>query len=259
MIWFRGALILAAAWGVLRLGGLRGFLGCLFPLAWLSLSGTFRDACGMPDRAAWIWILVAFAIIAAVLRIRDEGRLILAVVLPLAALSLIFRSSLIMFLAFLVPGKKWRPRLFARDRGMGLLGVSIVPLGIFVATAAWRDPGFLAGGWLDLYDFVAARGFFSFLVLALLGMNARWKPFWAARGFLSSFLFLAGWILWAPTGSAASALHAAGVLFMLLAGFGLQTLRDEVMDDSWHGRFVWMLIGTLLAWLLAFPHSSAAV
>jgi hypothetical protein len=238
----RGALLLAAALWTCRLAALKRIPDLLFPLAWLSVSPALREVCAPGALAAWAWTLLGLASLSACLAVRDAGRLQIVVLPILAAMTLLSRSSLYMVLAFLFLAARhpvrrgwFHPRLASLLAAVVVLLLSFVPLRAGIPV-----------GWVEAYDFVAVKRNLSFMLLALLGMSGSWVAPFAKRGFLQFFLAWAGWIIWVPSGGCGAFHGAMGVTFILLAGVGLRTLKEEVLDDSWHARIVWAGLGLLL-------------
>jgi hypothetical protein len=149
-------------------------------------------------------------------------------------------ASVLMPAAFFIGFGK-RLRSLGRPLTWGLLAVLMLGCLYYVIK------GFLAIqiGLLPIYDFVVHRGFLSFLILAFLGFAASREASDERSAVMQFFFVAAGWLFWAPSTGMTDAL---GITFILLAGPGLEALKNEIMDDSWHGRAVWAFVGVLLAW-----------
>jgi len=240
-IWGRGALLLLAVFVVTRLFGLKGFFDLLFPILWLAASPALRNLCGSDNVLYWIWALGVLLSTALVLAVKD-ARWLLAEIPLWAGMTFIMSASFVMPLAFLMrPAKP--VRMFREAWKLpALAGIAVLINGAL----AWRGRGFLQSGWLDVYDLLTIRHSFAFVLLALLGFFVMGRKGFSRQAFLQVFLVMAGWCLWPSPKGWGPAMDAMGVTFVWLAGPGLKVLRDELLDDSWHGRAVWAVLGTML-------------
>jgi hypothetical protein len=87
--------------------------------------------------------------------------------------------------------------------------------------------------------------FIGFFLLGWLG----WVAFPSKgnnRFALQLVLFLmAGYLLWAAFPQDPREAGLVSWVLIWAAGFGWESVRRDLMDPSWHGRLLWVMLGTM--------------
>lgn len=239
--WVAGsfALLAVAAWyaAVLPEPLFIGIWTCL-GMAFVSLSlGAWAVGQG-----AWVAWVLFYAASFATTKMRD-GRLVLALWCVLWGAA-----------AWTLPSVWWVPLLFALVPPPVKKGLAWAKWGALVAAlclgalAFSRGPMLISFGWFlgMAYDWLFTRGFLAPVLLVWLGVAFEGKksylPWWAAQ--------LVGWTFaWAWAGF--PSLHwmgsdSMGLVWLTAAGFGLASLRRDLLDRSWHARILWVATGVAL-------------
>lgn len=233
----KGLLLLAGATAVYQAAAAKGFstLG-LFPLFWLSLSRFQWDLCARTEIRYWLGPALFLAVEILVCLIPD-GKKLLAALIPLwTAMAGISTFLLLMPLSFLTaPSSRFKKSAWAKWGGLGTAAV------LFLVFQAWR--GFSLD-WMNLYDLFIDGRYLSFFLLGWLGLVAFPRKGMGRHLAFPLFGLTLGYLFWA--GPSASALPETEILEWVLvfsAGFGLESFKRDLMDDSWHGRAVWVAVG----------------
>jgi len=154
------------------------------------------------------------------------------------ALAWCFPVALVPLALMLSPSEPFRGRAW-----IGWGGV-LVFLGLFLVYRGWKEYAFdLAGSW----DFLVEQRYLAFFLLGWLGLISLPK-----RGNLRASVFVLfplvlGFLFWpgpstVPGGPSTLLLW----VMVLFAGVGWESFRMNLMDPSWHGRLVWIVLGTCL-------------
>jgi hypothetical protein len=211
------------------------------PVLWLAFSSA---AWGLwaPTSSGWVPWVFFLGLSALTARVRD-GRWALVLWMPVwAAASFAFSGVWLVpvFFALFPPpvssGKKW-----AR---MGALLAAV-----FLGILSWTAPvssGAPLPGWAVLLHLLVAGKWLTLILFFWLaaGYARKENPlgWWAGQS--------AGWILvWCVSGGAPSGwLGFDSVIALLLvgAGFGLETLRGELLDKSWHATVLWAALALVM-------------
>ena len=107
---------------------------------------------------------------------------------------------------------------------------------------------FLAFGGISqapLYELLITGKFIGFFLLGWLGWVA-FPPKENYRFALQSVLFLlAGYLVWAAFPQDPRETGLVSWVLIWAAGFGWESVRRDLMDPSWHGRLLWMMLGAM--------------
>jgi hypothetical protein len=238
---FKGLLILFLASAVYAAACRRrpafSFLG-FFPLLWLALSRFQWDICTQPDQRYWIWIAI-FLMGEFFFFALTDGRKLLAVLAPIwTLLVVIFPFSFFNFLSF-----GWvRENRFLKKSKWVCVGVPLMGLAGWLILAGWSSVQFF---WLSLFQVFLNDLFISFFFLGWLGaMSFATRKISWVPAFGPLFLLPLGFIL-LPRPDVFNPLSEDLLKWVLVffAGFGWESFRRDVMDRSWHGRLLWLVLG----------------
>jgi hypothetical protein len=239
-IFLKGLLLLSGATAVYYFStDKRGFsfLG-LFPLLWLSVSKFQWDLC-LFKYPFWLW-LALFMTCEVVISVLADGKKLLFFLAPLwAFLAWLLPFSFFLPLTFVTaPKNRLKRATWVRWGGL-LAGVFF-----FVVFRGWVPFHFV---WVDLfdflYDFLARDRYISFFLLGWLGLIAFSERGTFRHRIFPMFLLLGGFMFW--TGSIPMLIEIEILKWVLvfMAGFGLESFRRDLMDQTWHGRMVWAAFG----------------
>jgi hypothetical protein len=154
-----------------------------------------------------------------------------------------------------LPSVWWAAALFAlfpppmkEGRAWARIGAGIAALCLLILAVARGQfvfPGLMA--WMAGYEWLGARGFlvpvlFVWLGVAFVGKKSH-LPWWAAQ--------LAGWTLaWGWLGCQGVSWmnqDVMGLWWISGAGFGIASLRRDLLDRSWHA-FVLCMVAAIVLW-----------
>jgi len=241
VIFLKGVLLLGLAGAIYATACRRRpgflFLG-FFPLLWLAASQFQWEVCAQMDNAYWIWLAV-FLLSELFLFVLTDGRKILTLVAPLwVVLSALFPFSLFQFLSF-----GWiKDGLFFKKTRWVRYGFPLAGLTVWLFLKRYPPFHFL---WYDVFEVFFNDLFISFFFLGWLGalsFSTRKTSWFPAFGPL--FLLPLGMIFLSDP-EPYSPFRQAVLRWVLVffAGFGLESFRRDLMDRSWHGRLLWLVLG----------------
>jgi hypothetical protein len=150
----------------------------------------------------------------------------LAWLFPLLWIPLIFLAS---------PGSRFKRSDWVLRAGLG------AGLLFFVLFKGWTTFQFQ---WTGLYDLLVHGRYIAFFLLGWLGLLAFPRQGTARYILFPMFLLVLGFLFW-PGHSLVDPLEMGILKWVLVfcAGFGLESLRRDLMDPTWHGRLVWLALG----------------
>lgn len=213
------------------------FLG-MFPLLWLALSQFQWDLCASPDLKGWLW-LVLFLLGEYFIFSLADGRVLLAALAPLWAwLTWLSPLSWILPLGFLTA-----PKGRIKNNGWVKFGGVILSVVFFALLKGWQSPGLESGGVLD---FLFTRRYAAFFLLGWLGLTAFPQRGTFRYAVTPVFYFMLGYLGWPASATDPLQWETLEWVVVFCAGFGWESFRRDLMDDSWHGRAVWIALGISL-------------
>jgi hypothetical protein len=241
VVLFKGILLLFLASAVYAAACRRrpgfSFLG-FFPLLWLALSRFQWDICAQTDQRYWLWVSI-FLVAEFFLFVFADGRKLLAVLTPLwLVLAIIFPFSFFNFLSF-----GWiRENRFLKKTGWVCFGVPLAGLAGWVVLGGWSSVQLF---WLSIFQVLLNDLFISFFLLGWLGAMSfatrkiSWVPAFGPLFLLPmGFLFLSCPDVFNPLSE-----DLLKWVLVFFAGFGWESFRRDVMDRSWHGLLLWLVLG----------------
>jgi hypothetical protein len=239
----KGLLVLGAAGAVYQLSSkaFKGpsFLG-LFPLLWLALSRFQWDLCQARDLGHWFWLALFLVGEILTLSLGDGKYLLLAMAPVWAALRWFLGFSFLLPLAFLtVSQKKLKNPGWARWGGLAVWAV------LFLAYQEWRRSSI---NWFGAYEtcskLFGEERYAVFFLLGWLGLIAFPAKGTYRHAVWPMLLVTAAFFLWTDP-SLITPMDVEWFLWLLVffAGFGWESFRRDLMDESWHGRAVWVAMG----------------
>ena len=237
LFWLKGlALVLAAAavYHLSLFGKDFSFLG-MFPLLWLALSRCQWELCAGTDFHCVGW-LVLFLLAEITILVCRDGRKLLGLLTPLWIwLAWLSPVSLLLPLGFLTaPGARFKNASWARWGG------AVVATVLFLLLKGWRSLGFDG---LGLLDFLAANRFVVFFLLGWLGLAAFPAKGTYRYAATPLFFLMMGFVFWPTEGLAPNLREMLEWVLIFFAGFGWESFRRDLMDDTWHGRALWFAMG----------------
>jgi hypothetical protein len=237
MVLFKGFWLLGGATAVYQMSTTRKhfFLG-MFPLLWLASSRFQWELCSSIQPRFWAWVGL-FLVSEVLLLVFPDGKKLLWIFLPLwAGLIWLFKFSFLMPLAFLTAPKG----RFQNSNWIRWGGVALAVL-LFLLYKGWF---YYQYDFLDLYEVLISARFISFFLLGWLGLLA-----FSVKGpnrhlVYPMFSLLGGFLFW--TGNSLTTQIEMEILqwvLVFMAGFGLESIRKDLLDPTWHGCLVWFAIG----------------
>jgi hypothetical protein len=197
-----------------------------FPVGWLKPFQVIRTRIlrvGYPTRLRWFGFLLAVE---------------LAVLL---GVGLVWLAP-----ALLIPLVFWAaPQTRLRISAWTGKATLAVALGLFILFQGWKGFGFHG---TDLYQLLVTDWYVAFFLLGWLGMIAfsqtRLFPNRNSPNLIfPMFLLVVGFFFWTGPNLAALETGILKWVLVLMAGFGWESFRRDLMDSSWHGRMVWFALG----------------
>jgi hypothetical protein len=122
-------------------------------------------------------------------------------------------------------------------------GGAVIFLGLFLVYRGWKEYDFdLAGSWVFLIE----QRYLAFFLLGWLGLISLPKKGNLRSSVFVLFPLVLGLLFW-PGPSTVLGVHTLLLWVMVLfAGLGWESFRVNLMDQSWHGRLVWIVLGLCL-------------
>jgi hypothetical protein len=237
LVFLKGLLLILAATAVYQFSAAKkfSFLG-FFPLLWLSASKFQWDLCDAPETRYWLWLAVFLAVEVIILALPDGKKLLPLLTVLWACLIWLFPFSFLLPLTFITaPSGRFKRSEWARWGGL-LAGIAF-----FILFHGWKNFYFQ---WLDVYELFIPGRYAAFFLLGLLGLIAFPRK-GIHRHVVFPLVFLTlGFLLWTgPLYSSPLALEVFKWVLVFFAGFGWESFRRDLMDDSWHGKAVWFAMG----------------
>jgi len=152
-----------------------------------------------------------------------------------AALAWFFPLALLPLALMLSPGGPSRGPVWAGWGGV------LVFLGLFWVYGGWRMDAFDR---VDVWNFLIERRYLAFFLLGWLGLVSLPKKGNLRASVFVLFPLALGWLFWPDPLTVPGGGHALLLWVMVLfAGVGWESFRVNLMDQSWHARLVWLLLG----------------
>jgi len=239
-VWGKGTLLLVAASGAYQRIGRKSFFLAMFPLVWLALSKFQLELCQSPG-FLWAWPLLFLAVFGMILLLQDGAKLLPGLVPFWAAQSVLLPQSFPLPFGFLgVAKERFKNSNWVRWGGC-LAGTSF-----FILGRGWTRLGW---NWMDLYDLFMRDFFIAFFLLGFLGV-ATFSNKGTARFAVIQGGLLIGGFLFSPPNLLRNSVELDCLCWMLifLSAYGLDSLRRDLLDPTWHGRAVWFVLGLGLCW-----------
>jgi hypothetical protein len=247
LVFVKGLVLLAGAATVYRLSAVKGFslLG-FFPLSWLSAAQFQWDLCTM-DIRYWLWLALFLCLEIIILAMPDGKRLLVPLVPLWAALAALLPPAILLPLSFVTAP----PNRFKRANWIKWGGV-LAAACLFLVLRGWEKIFFY---WRDLFDFlgpgrpgnyISLGRYIAFFLLGWLGLAAFSKK-GAGRHVVFPLFFLVLGFFFLEGPMKINHLFVLKWVMVFLAGFGFESFRRDLMDDTWHGRAVWAAAGVGLA------------
>ncbi|MGH7738807.1 MAG: hypothetical protein ACREL1_01555 [bacterium] len=213
----------------------------LYPLAWLALSRFQWHLCARAPWTDWAAVLT-FLGLAFWIGFKPDGKLLLAgLAVAGTILDLVWAQAVLIPLIFL-PARVGR---FKNVRWVRVGGV-ILFIVLFLATRGWVH---FRWDFLDFWDWGVGKKFFVFGVLAWLGWAAFPRKGVSQSALTGVAALSLGYLFLNPFDAGRTpGWEGLSWIWIWAAGFGFESLRRDLLDDSWHGRAAWAALGLGAFW-----------
>ena len=237
LLFLKGLVLLAGASVVFHLCArtFKGFsfLGML-PLIWLAASKCQWQICGLQNTGGWLWVVLFLGMGLLPLALKDAKKIFFAIVPIWGGLSWLAPFSFLLPLSYLtVNSRRLKRPEWVRWGGVGSA------IFFFALFQQWKGVSF---NWADLYELMIPQKFLAFFLVGWLG-GVAFPPKGPYRHLVFPLFWAVAGCLFVPIGTAQGSVPLLQWALIFYAGFGWESFRRDVMDQSWHGRLLWLALG----------------